>query len=397
MFPGLDEVFSLSDIKTYADSGEWDVIVVDCAPTAETIRFLSLPDILSWYMTRVFPASRRLNKVVSPLLSKVTNLPVAGDEVFGSARRFYDRLDGVRELLTDTAAHERPARGQPRAHGHRRGPPHRDLPRAVRLRRRRGHRQPAAARHDHRPVVPAVEGAAGAAPHHDRGGLRPAADPAGRARTGRARRARPAAVLRHRPVPRPRRHRGPAPRVAARGAQAGRHRRADHRPPLRRSRRPRARTPPRRAARPRRCVPPVVAAARLAPQADGHRRVAAGRTAAGDVRVARSPRLRRPTVGAAGRGDRRDEHRRVRRGRRVAGRRRSDDAVDARHRGAPGGGDRGDRRGPCRARRGRGAGGRPAHGGGGRRTCSGRWRAVGPRPRRDDDGGEDGVQRIPVS
>ena len=61
VIPGLDEVFSLSDIKTYADSGEWDVIVVDCAPTAETIRFLSLPDILSWYMTRVFPASRRLN------------------------------------------------------------------------------------------------------------------------------------------------------------------------------------------------------------------------------------------------------------------------------------------------------------------------------------------------
>ena len=102
VFPGLDEVFSLSDIKTYADSGEWDVIVVDCAPTAETIRFLSLPDILSWYMTRVFPASRRLNRVVQPLLSRVTSLPVAGDEVFGSARRFYDRLDGVRELLTDT-------------------------------------------------------------------------------------------------------------------------------------------------------------------------------------------------------------------------------------------------------------------------------------------------------
>ena len=103
VIPGLDEVFSLSDIKAYADSGEWDVIVVDCAPTAETIRFLSLPDILSWYMTRVFPASRRLNKVVSPILSKVTRLPVAGDEVFGSARRFYDRLDGVRELLTDSA------------------------------------------------------------------------------------------------------------------------------------------------------------------------------------------------------------------------------------------------------------------------------------------------------
>ncbi|MEJ7582772.1 MAG: TRC40/GET3/ArsA family transport-energizing ATPase [Acidimicrobiales bacterium] len=102
VLPGLDEVFSLSDIKSYADSDDWDVIVVDCAPTAETIRFLSLPDILSWYMARVFPAGRRLNRLVSPILARVTQLPVAGDEVFGSVRRFYDRLDGVRELLTDT-------------------------------------------------------------------------------------------------------------------------------------------------------------------------------------------------------------------------------------------------------------------------------------------------------
>ncbi len=102
VLPGLDEVFSLSDIKAYADSEEWDVLVVDCAPTAETIRFLSLPDILNWYMERVFPMSRRLNKVVSPILSRVTNLPVAGDQVFGSASRFYERLDGVREVLIDT-------------------------------------------------------------------------------------------------------------------------------------------------------------------------------------------------------------------------------------------------------------------------------------------------------
>src|SRR3954464_6011564 len=101
VFPGLDEVFSLSDIKTHANSGEWDVLVVDCAPTAETIRFLSLPDILSWYMERLFPVSRRVNKAVSPVLKRVTSLPVAGDGVFAAGRRFYDRLDGVREILTD--------------------------------------------------------------------------------------------------------------------------------------------------------------------------------------------------------------------------------------------------------------------------------------------------------
>ena len=102
VIPGLDEIFSLSDIKSFAESGTWDVIVVDCAPTAETIRFLSLPDVLSWYMDRIFPVERRLVKVVRPILTRVTSLPVAGDEVFDATRRFYDRLDGVREILTDS-------------------------------------------------------------------------------------------------------------------------------------------------------------------------------------------------------------------------------------------------------------------------------------------------------
>ena len=102
VIPGLDEIFALSDIKLYADSGDWDVVVVDCAPTAETLRLLSLPEILRWYMDRVFPMSRKVNRVVSPLLGRVAGLPVPGDDVFGSAATFYDRLDGVRELLCDT-------------------------------------------------------------------------------------------------------------------------------------------------------------------------------------------------------------------------------------------------------------------------------------------------------
>ena len=99
--PGLDEVFALADIKQYAESGEWDIVVVDCAPTAETIRFLSLPDILSRYMERLFPVGRRVHKVVGPVLSRITSLPVAGDEVFAATSRFYERLEGVRELLID--------------------------------------------------------------------------------------------------------------------------------------------------------------------------------------------------------------------------------------------------------------------------------------------------------
>lgn len=99
--PGLDEIFALTDIKTLASGGEWDVIVVDCAPTAETIRLLSLPGILAWWMERLFPMGRRVSRVVSPIVGSVTGLPTPDDDVFGAVERFYDRLDGVKELLTD--------------------------------------------------------------------------------------------------------------------------------------------------------------------------------------------------------------------------------------------------------------------------------------------------------
>jgi arsenite-transporting ATPase len=101
VIPGLDEVFALADLRTHAQSGEYDLIVVDCAPTAETVRLLSLPDVLGWYMDRVFPAQRSATRAVRPLLARLVNAPVAGDDVFAAVRRFYDGLDGVRDLLTD--------------------------------------------------------------------------------------------------------------------------------------------------------------------------------------------------------------------------------------------------------------------------------------------------------
>jgi arsenite-transporting ATPase len=101
VIPGLDEVFALADIKEFATSGDYDVVIIDCAPTAETIRLLSLPDVLSWYMERVFATQRRLTKLARPLLDRVTNLPIANDGVFSAVRRFYDRIEGVREILTD--------------------------------------------------------------------------------------------------------------------------------------------------------------------------------------------------------------------------------------------------------------------------------------------------------
>ena len=99
--PGLDEVFALADIKDHARSGRYDVVVVDCAPTAETLRLLSLPDVLGWYMDKLFDRQRKIARFARPLVSRLTSMPVAGDSVFAAVHRFYERLDGVRDLLVD--------------------------------------------------------------------------------------------------------------------------------------------------------------------------------------------------------------------------------------------------------------------------------------------------------
>jgi arsenite-transporting ATPase len=101
VIPGMDEIFALTDIVSVERSGDFDVLIVDCAPTAETIRLLSLPDVLSWYMDKAFPLGRRLTKSLGPVVARVASIPVAGDEVFGAADRLYNQLSQVRDLLRD--------------------------------------------------------------------------------------------------------------------------------------------------------------------------------------------------------------------------------------------------------------------------------------------------------
>ena len=101
VLPGLDEVFALGDLRDHLESGLWDVIVVDCAPTAETLRLLTLPEVLSWWMDRLFPLSRQVSRLVGPALSRSTSLPVPDVSVFDALQRFYDRIDAVRKVLND--------------------------------------------------------------------------------------------------------------------------------------------------------------------------------------------------------------------------------------------------------------------------------------------------------
>ncbi|HVR34150.1 MAG TPA: ArsA family ATPase [Acidimicrobiia bacterium] len=101
VFPGMDELFALLDLNEHARSGAYDVLVVDCAPTAETLRLLSLPEVLAWYFERVMPTERRIMRAARPFLSRMTDLPVPDDSVFEAAQTVFDGIEQVKELLAD--------------------------------------------------------------------------------------------------------------------------------------------------------------------------------------------------------------------------------------------------------------------------------------------------------
>ena len=104
VIPGAEEVLALLELRQHALSDEWDVIVVDCAPTAETLRLLALPEALGWYMSRVFPVERRVVKALRPVLTRAAGVPMPEDDVFSAVERLHAELDQVRALLTGREA-----------------------------------------------------------------------------------------------------------------------------------------------------------------------------------------------------------------------------------------------------------------------------------------------------
>ncbi len=105
LLPGLDELFSLIDLRARAASGGYDLVVVDCAPTAETLRLLALPDALRWYADRLLGAGRRMARIARPLVRQRgpdgRALPVPDDEVFDRVEQVHADLAAVHDLLQD--------------------------------------------------------------------------------------------------------------------------------------------------------------------------------------------------------------------------------------------------------------------------------------------------------
>src|SRR5437868_8946996 len=99
--PGMDEVASLMWIKHYAQRAEHDVLIVDCAPTGETLQLLTFPDAAKWWLDKIYPWSRRAMRVARPVLQPMMHMPLPSDEVYASLKDLLMDLDGMRKVLTD--------------------------------------------------------------------------------------------------------------------------------------------------------------------------------------------------------------------------------------------------------------------------------------------------------
>ena len=99
--PGMDEVASLMWIKHYAQRAEHDVLIVDCAPTGETLQLLTFPDAAKWWLDKIYPWSRRAMRVARPVLQPMMGMPLPSDEVYASLKDLLLDLDGMRKVLTD--------------------------------------------------------------------------------------------------------------------------------------------------------------------------------------------------------------------------------------------------------------------------------------------------------
>ncbi|MEJ7892521.1 MAG: ArsA family ATPase [Solirubrobacteraceae bacterium] len=99
--PGGDELFSLLAIKAHWDSGEWDAIVVDCAPTGETLRLLSFPDVARWWLDKVFGREHQLLAAARPLARAFLDVNLPDERVFAEVQALIRNLVAMNEILRD--------------------------------------------------------------------------------------------------------------------------------------------------------------------------------------------------------------------------------------------------------------------------------------------------------
>jgi arsenite-transporting ATPase len=101
VFPGMEELFSLMEIRNYRKTNEYDVIIVDCAPTGDTLRLLSAPEITNWYLKHIFPIQRTAAKAVRPVASRILPFPFPEDNIFEAMKKLTGQLAEMKDILED--------------------------------------------------------------------------------------------------------------------------------------------------------------------------------------------------------------------------------------------------------------------------------------------------------
>lgn len=101
VFPGVEDLMSLLRILGYYKNKTFDVIIIDCAPTGETLAMLSFPDMFRWWMDKFFPIKRKAAKIFKPIAEPLLGVPMPGDDVMGEFERVYQQLDEMRRIFTD--------------------------------------------------------------------------------------------------------------------------------------------------------------------------------------------------------------------------------------------------------------------------------------------------------
>lgn len=101
VFPGLEELFSLFKLIELYESNQYDVILVDCAPTGETLSLLKFPEMFGDFVTKVLPMKKKATKYVGPVVEKAMKVPMPDDSVFDDIERLTDKLARLQTLMGD--------------------------------------------------------------------------------------------------------------------------------------------------------------------------------------------------------------------------------------------------------------------------------------------------------
>src|SRR2546427_11997173 len=101
ILPGMEELSAMMYVNQFRREQRYDVIVLDCAPTAESMRFVSMPTTLEWYMKHIFPFQRGILKAVRPIANRVAPFELPADSYFVNIRSLFEKLEGVDEIMED--------------------------------------------------------------------------------------------------------------------------------------------------------------------------------------------------------------------------------------------------------------------------------------------------------